>query len=152
MKDYDNVTVVRGEGGSTFSSEVTEENLGLRGELRAECVEQTDPRLHRESIWALTFRWDGEETARFVAYYPERLFGDKWKRLGARAGTVALDAAHMVYIPLEPGENVLEIDLGDYRAEFPPEGEYRFVLGVMLPEGGVEYYTCPFAITLEGEA
>ena len=152
LKGYDNVTVVRGEGGSTFSSEVTEENLGLRGELRAECVEQTDPRLHRESIWALTFRWDGEETARFVAYYPERLFGDKWKRLGARAGTVALDAAHMVYIPLEPGENVLEIDLGDYRAEFPPEGEYRFALGVQTPEGGVEYYTCPFAITLEGEA
>jgi hypothetical protein len=156
LPDYPGLEVVRGEDPPAAASPVREDRLGTRGELRAECPEQTDPRLHREGFWVLTFRWDGEETLHNVPFrlYPERKDGDAWRSLPQRNGAFTGEWSgqeEAVYPDLEPGENVLELNLGNWYAEFTPGREYRFALAILGP-GGWEYYVCPFAVTMEGEA
>ena len=157
MAEFDNVRAERGEDPADAPSPVTEENVGSRGELRAELIPQTDPRLYRESLWALTFRFDGEETQRFSGQrlFPEYRSGDTWRVLPGHYRTALADwvVSEMPYLVLKPGDNLFECSLGEFSAEFAPGKEYRFVLSFSsLEGGGVEYYTCPFSITLEGEA
>lgn len=157
LAEFDNVRAERGEDPADAPSPVTEENLGSRGELRAELIPQTDPRLYRESLWALTFRLDGEETQRFSdqRLFPEYRSEDGWRVLPGHNRTALADwlVSEMPHLVLKPGDNLFECNLGEFSAEFDPGKEYRFVLSFSsLEGGGVEYYTCPFSITLEGEA
>ena len=156
LADFAHVRAERGEDPATGSSPVTGDNLGSRGELRAEPVEQTDPRLFRESLWILTFRWEGEEAYRRSAWvlYVERKAGDSWQVLpeGSRAFDGYIEEYDGWPLVLEPGENTLVFNLGYCRTEFDPEAEYRFVLGILSPEGKPEYYPCPFSVSEAGEA
>ena len=161
LADFENVKVVRGEDPAVSLSPVTEENLGSRGELRAELVPQTDPRLYRESTWLLRFRWDGDGPQQLeLACYPERRSAGSglWYALPYHHRTFSGEygpAGSSGYLPtLTPGENTMVISLGDIFTEFEPGTEYRFVLAVPAPSGGYgyEYYVCPFAVTERGEA
>ena len=156
LADFEHVRVERGEDPATGQSPVTGENLGSRCTLRAETVEQTDERLFRESLWVLTVQWEAEEPYRRPAWalFVERKAGDSWRVLpeGSRAFDGYIEEYDGRPLILEPGENTLVCNLGYCRAEFDPEAEYRFVLGILSPEGRPEYYTCPFSVSEAGAA
>ena len=162
LADFPSAEVVRGEDFPRRSSPVTEEKLGTLGVLTAEPVLQTDPELYREGTWLLTLEVTAEEAVWRSSGWCTNLFPEVWDReteqwLAIPIPDLGYSAMGHAAVAMEPGMKLqVLVSLGVFHTEFSPEEEYRFVLESDAGPGTgamqLEYYVCPFAVTMEGEA